>query len=278
MNKRLLTTAIVVLVVSGVFFLSLTSYRKGKTQYDVVIFGDSRMTMSYTMKPVAEWLKEMSDRSVLNASFGGTTMAEYHAGNVYASKDFAFFSMLRLSEALRDRDFSFTAMSTQKEHNNAFEYFEENAVSLLDTDWTKVKYIVIAHGINDYMQGIEIDDENRPFSRETFGGALRNTIENVRKGAPNCKIILITPVYCYLYNSADAEVYDFGGGLLKDYVDKEIEIASEYGVYVVDSFRTSGINSTNYKDYTIVDGLHLNDEGSRLVALQLENMLDSFEP
>ena len=108
----------------------------------------------------------------------------------------------------------------------------------------------------------------------SFGGALRSSVENIRKALPDATIVLCTPTYTWTdYLDVDCTKADFGGGTLPEYVAKEKEIAAEYGLTCVDNFYGSGINRDNFKEY-LYDGLHTLYEANLLIA---ENIVDNVE-
>ena len=176
------------------------------------------------------------------------------------------YTMLGLSQAVKERDFSLQVIASQKENINVIPYWHPTATDLNNVDWDSVKYVLIEHGANDYLNGVTIDNRSNKYDPYTFAGALRSSIENIQKGAPNAKIVLVTPIYMNPWGlMGDCFEADYGGGFLEDYVEKEMEVAKEYGLLCVDNFHDLPINKENYEDY-IPGGLHGNDAGNELIV------------
>lgn len=275
MKNRIIAAIIAIVLLFACFLPWIYRHKGQNDKYDVVVFGDSIVTEVYSHNCLGMQLEEMSGRKVLTASFGGTTMADPNSDGD-AGDQYSFLSMSRLSEALRLRDFSFTYMSTFPNAVFNIVHFTYYCKKLLTVDWDNVSYIIIEHGTNDYSSGIQVDNPDNPYDVKTFGGALRHSIENIRKGAPNATIILLTPIYNRTAYPEDCYTYDFGGGLLEDYVEKELEIAKEMNVVVVDNFHDSGINAENFDLYAF-DNLHINDEGSTVLAERLYECIQNLE-
>ncbi len=244
--------------------------------YDCVIFGDSIVAGEHNEFGLVPKIEEKTGLKILNAGFGGLTMSDYSEDHLISDSSRAY-TMARLSKAVRNKDFTLQILASQKDNFYIMDYFYTTSQELDRVNWDSVRYVIIEHGANDYLQGVELDDESNLYNTETFGGALRVSIENLKKALPDAKIIVMTP----MYNNpdgleGDSNTADHGGGLLKDYVDKEKEIASEYGIYIIDNFTNLDINATNYEDY-IPGGLHPNTEGMYLIADEVKKFLDTLE-
>lgn len=269
--KKIKKTSLAISIVIVVFCLVLTALffrRNGKEQYDVVFFGDSIVAGGHNDTSLPAVLEKLSGLRVLNAGFGGLTMSRLRlrdvTGNFYDE-----FTMAALSEGVRDRNFSLQLMASQKGNEAAMYYWNPTAEALFDVDWNSVKYVIVEQCINDYLLGRAVDNPDDRYDEDTFGGALRYTIENIKKGAPKVKIIIQTPTFIFPDGmEGDCVTADYGGGVLTDYIAKEYEIAEEYSLTVVDNFETSGITADNYKDY-LGDGLHGNSEATGILAANI---------
>lgn len=274
-NKKLLPAVIAVFVAALCLVIALVWDRNGKETYDVVFFGDSIIAGWNAEKPIPSRFEELSGLKTFNAAFGGMTMARSSELSGSGSGSY-LFTMAGLSESLAVRDFSKQLMALDEDNIYEIGYWSEKTQELSNIDWDSVRYVVIEQGTNDYNEGIALDDPDDPYNTGTFGGALRTVIKNIKKGAPNAEIIIMTPLYCYIQGAdGDCTEVSFGGGLLSEYADKEIEIADESGILIMDDYRNSGINADNYTDY-IYDGLHTNGEGDALIADLLWNFISEY--
>ncbi len=277
MKNNILKTAFSFALIGIAFLMAwlVLKNQNGQDKYDVVVFGDSMMAGDHSFWSVPSVMKDTSDFNVLNGAFGGMNMSlvrikEYNG-------DFSdAFTMIRLSEALKTKDFSLQVMASQKDNAGATAYAYDTAVALSNTDWECVKYIIVEHGINDYFNQKPVDNESDPYDIDTFGGALRSVIENITEGVPDARLILCTPIYACPYGLLGDTTTDYGQGALTDYIAKEKEIASEYGIYVIDNFNETNINKDNYSEY-LFGGLHGNFEGNEIIAENIVKHLKELD-
>jgi len=266
MKNRIVKVSFAAALILICFIPAIIFFSKKKTaEYEIVCFGDSVMAGYYSTDTVPACIKKMTGRPVLNAAFGGLSMSKPY--EIPKEGDTSnFYSMAELSEALLNRDFSLQIMGTKLRVEEFEKKWPAVADKLNKLDYNSVKYIIIEHGVNDYLMGKRIDDDANPYNIYTFAGALRTSIENVKKAIPNATIVLVTPTYMQL-DSMDKDCFetDFGGGTLPDYVAKEKEVAAEYGLICVDDFYESGIDKDNYEEY-LFDGLHTLYEANLLIA------------
>ncbi|MCR4678901.1 MAG: SGNH/GDSL hydrolase family protein [Lachnospiraceae bacterium] len=272
-NKKVAAAVAIVLILICFVPVLLVLRRPKKLQCEIVCFGDSIMAGYYDSATIPGYIEQYSGRKTLNAAFGGLTMSA-NFDNPKAGDASHLFSMVELSDALLKRDFSLQIMATKKDIIDYPQDWYNVAESLSTLDWDSVKYVFIEQGVNDYLLGKPLDDANDKYNRSTFAGALRTSIENVQKALPDAKIILLTPIYHWVGGEeADCTERDLGGGTLLAYVDKDKEVAAEYGLICVDNFNGSGINRDNYKIY-LYDGLHTLEEANALIA---QNIIDNVE-
>ena len=144
--------------------------------------------------------------------------------------------------------------------------------------------VVVFGGVNDYIHG------NAPFGQigdttpDTFCGAvyfLMNYLKETYQGKP---IIFMTPARCFLRREVD-DLYPsvhaakrVPGKPLKDYVEVIQETAKQFGVNVLDLYHGLGVDPhipEHFEKYT-VDGLHLNNEGHRLIAQKLAEFITAL--
>lgn len=274
MSKKNIFSGVLAGILIIICLLAAFAFKKKgeKEQYDVVFFGDSIVASDYSgIWDIPTLVSEETGLTVLNAGFGGYTMSNRNIP-AYPGDSGRLFCMIGLSDSVRIRDFSNQRMTTFN-GQGATGYIPVVATHLYNTDWDSVKYILIEQGANDYLTGVPIDDGFDRYNEYTFGGALRKSIENIRVGVPNAQIILVTPIYMKPDGLlGDCNSKDFGGGLLKEYVAKELEIAAEYGIYVIDDFHEIDINKDNYEQY-LPGGLHPNLEGNQLLAQNISRHL-----
>lgn len=252
--------------------------REERLSPEVVIFGDSIFGQNRGEGSIAQRLQEQSGMKVLNGAFGGTCMARQNRAHAmdFGKKD--DLSMVSLVRAVVSGDFS--QQQSIRSEEPSTEYYEELVDELDRVDFDAVKIVILAFGINDYHSALSLDDPEDPLSETTYAGALRTVLLQLRSRYPGLRIILMTPTYSwYLGRGETCEEFDPGGGVLERYVEKETEVAREYGVEILDLYHGVYPHETweDSEKYT-VDGVHPNTAGIEKIAAAIEEYLTMKVP
>lgn len=253
-------------------------------QYEVVLLGDSILAnvAVYQGEKVHEYIETATGMTVFNGAFGGTSMAINQSETMALCN--SSWCMVNLARAIYSDDWKSiqAAMSYAdyyKESNRqVMEGYKQRLDALKNIDFSKVKVLVIEHGANDYNSGVPLDNSEDLYDKHTFGGALRSVLSGLTAEFPDLRIVIVTPAYCMVGAMGEqaCDVMDWGGGLLYQYVEKELEIASEFGVDVIDMYHNSPINRETVLDYT-VDGLHPNEAGIELWGTTISEYLKGLK-
>lgn len=254
------------------FWVQSEEEKATRTQYPVVILGDSLMGQCRDETSVAKLLGEKLDRPVFNGAFGGTCMAlqEQEISDNYSME---LLNMVNLSKALAADDFG--AQQTVRSRREITDYFGDTVDELADIDFQKVEVLVLAFGINDYHAGIPLNNARNPLDESTYGGALRSVLTTLRECYPNMRIVLVTPTYAwYRSKKMTCEEYKTGDAYLEEYVEEMHSVAEEFGIELIDLYHGLYPHREweDWKLYT-EDGLHPNEDGRRLIADKLAECL-----
>lgn len=250
------------------FAAAVSGYRAGRQEvYRIVCLGDSIIGNERGDTSITAYMERTLGEPVYNGAFGGTTMTCRFRDNRAAVTDDCL-SMAELSLAISLQDFA--VQNAGVTGCSPMDYFPESMYDFQRIDFDEVEILLIEHGVNDYLAGVPLDNEQDPHDIYTFGGALRYTLENLRERYPNMRVILTTPTFCwYKFTEQDCTQVDFGHGILEDYVELELEIAAEYGVEVLDNYHNSAIQAGDtYEEWQVytIDGVHLNEAGRKMIA------------
>ncbi len=250
----------VLVLVLGLF----QSFGSGKEVYSVVCLGDSIIGNVRDDSSIPGVLEGLTGKTVLNGGFGGMTLGCVN-GQRRGDVNRDGLSLVGITESVLREDFSWQKASL--EDSFVMDYCQETIRDFEQTSWDDVEVFVIEYGVNDYMMGMPLDNEEQPYDIYTFGGALRYSLKLLTEQYGDKKIILCTPTFCwFLEREEDCRVAN-GYGTLEDYVELEKEIAKEFGIEVLDNYHESGIGPENESPLSYTeDGVHLNEEGRRLVA------------
>lgn len=241
----------------------------------IAIFGDSIMAYAQDDYCVAELLRTYSGMEVTDLSFGGTTMA-YTAEDSTLASDRNFLSMVSIALAYEANDF---ALPRNHDTNApATEYFEERERELEALDLKNTDIVIIEHCLNDYHCAVPIGDLNDS-TVYTYLGALRRTVESIRSINPDIRIILVSPTEKWTPEGINASEYDYGSGVLDDYVRAQREASEELGTEYIYLYDLYDRYETDHDGNQItgagftVDGTHPNIYGRQLIARAIADYL-----
>lgn len=124
----------------------------------------------------------------------------------------------------------------------------ENVISTYE----KGDIIIIAGGTNDFGMNVKLDD---------FSLAVSKVFSYIKNNNPNSKIIIMTPPH------RNGESSNEIGLSLFQYSEILIQKATEYGFIVIKGFDFFfNPNKEEDRNKYALDGLHLNNEGHKLLA------------
>lgn len=252
-------------------FLQVNNHKD--QEYDVVVFGDSLIGLCRDETSVTTALETISGFSVYNAAMGGTSLAVQDE-NLDVNYTMTLLNMVSLAKALAADDFG--VQQTVRSRREITNYFADIIEDLPEIDFHRVKTIVIAFGLNDYHAGIPVDNPENLFDENTYGGALRSVLYTIHKTYPDINLIVVTPTYTwYLSNGLTCEEYNTGYAFLEEYVQKELEIAKEFGIPAIDLYHDVYTHEEweDWERFTI-DGLHPNEASRQIIAEKIINGLN----
>ena len=268
--------AVLAVMVFAVCFLADRWNAPEKSGTSIAIFGDSIIAYSQDSTGVASLLAGYAQSTVTDLSFGGTTMA-YTAEDSTLASDRNFLSMASITLAYAADDFALP-----RNHETtapATEYFEEREKQLEQLDLTQTDIVIIEHCLNDYHCAVPIGDADST-SVYTYIGAIKTVVGKLREINPDLRIIIVSPTEKWMPDGVNASEYDYGGGVLDDYVRAQRETAESLGVeyiYLYDLYDTPGIGDGGAEisgiEYS-VDGTHPNFYGRVLIAQTIAEYLN----
>jgi lysophospholipase L1-like esterase len=241
----------------------------GKT---IVNFGDSIFGNFFPPSDVSSYLAEYTGATVYNCGFGGCRMGKH------IDEHWDAFSMYRLADAVKNRNFSLQDQAMADEAWQEPGYFAETLNRLKNINFNQVDVVTIAFGTNDFG-GLAVDSASERLSVYTYAGALRYSIEALLKAYPHLKIVVCSPMYRFWLGEnnqivGDSDSYVSNNSLLTDFVLAAGSVADEYHVSFVDNYNNLGIGKANRHYYfSETDGVHPNEAGRRLLASHIAKEL-----
>ena len=156
----------------------------------------------------------------------------------------------------------------------------EEVINTLKTlDFNTIDTIAIMYDATDYLSGNAMYSDDNPTDPTQFTGNLEASIEVLQNYYPQIRIIVMSPAYAYAvdengnYVSSDMYIYN-NRDVLSTYVIKECYSANIHSVSFMDNLYGS-ITEDNADKY-LVDNLHLNVEGRKLIAKRFEYFLNYY--
>lgn len=156
----------------------------------------------------------------------------------------------------------------------------EEVINTLKTlDFNTIDTVAIMYDATDYLSGNAMYSDENPTDPTQFTGNLEASIEVLQNYYPQIRIIVMSPTYAYAvdengdYVSSDMYIYN-GRDVLSTYVIKECYSANIHSVSFMDNLYGS-ITEDNADEY-LVDNLHLNVKGRKLIAKRFEYFLNYY--
>lgn len=253
-------------VISGSFlyfgYRNLES-ETAQRSYNIVALGDSIIGKERDGSCIQARVEEYTGLSMLSGAFGGNLASRGEDADRFSQHEESL-NLYAVAEAVCHRDFGVQKADLAASQTKAW-YFEDALKGLEEADLNRTDILLLEFGVNDYMAGKVTDNPEDPFDIDTYGGALRYSIELFEETYPDLEIVLVTPAFCHVVDRGFCTEADFGGGMLEKYVEKEKEIAAQYGLRVIDVYHEFGMDETNVMDLT-EDGMHLSHEGREAYA------------
>lgn len=151
--------------------------------------------------------------------------------------------------------------------------------TLTSLDFNEVDVIAVMYDATDYLMGHEMYDDMDHTNIQQFTGNLEAGIEIFQKYYPNIRIIVMSPTYAYAINDngdyVSSDMYVYGDrDVLSTYVIKQRDSCVYRNVSFIDNLYGT-ITEDNADDY-LIDNLHLNVDGRKLVAQRFIDALNKY--
>ncbi len=236
-----------------------------KQYFQVVTLGDSVLGLVRDDSGIPALLGEKLGKTVFNGAFGGTCVGRM-GGEGEKAYAMDALSLSGIAKAIASRDFG--VQQAGKIRDGVTEYFGSVVDGLESIDFSATEIVVIMHGLNDIYAGVPLGNGDKTTDEFTFEGALRKSVENLKRINPDMRILLVTPTFTwFLPTGQTSDEYDKGYGTAQDYVAAEIKVANDMGVEILDLYHDFYPHE-KWEDFLLYteDGLHPNEAGRELIA------------
>lgn len=156
-----------------------------------------------------------------------------------------------------------------------------SAIDLFHQEYDNGKLcFVLNFGLNDYFTGYPVENPKDPLDKETFAGALRTGIRQLKEAYPEACVVVMLPTYTILFGEG-TQIMSDEGDMLAKYREVARAIAEEESVWCKDNFADMPLD-INTHTTLLVDGTHLNEWGRYVMGNQFitffeKNVLSTME-
>ncbi|SDB46785.1 hypothetical protein [Butyrivibrio sp. INlla16] len=232
-------------------------------QETILVLGNDSVTYDLSEDGVCEQIAQSTGSTVINAGFGGSTVA---LGTADGQGDIMDkFSFYNCAKAL-------TQDGTKEILDAAWTLgditLEQHAQALCDLDMNTVDTLVIYYDASDYIKlrpGMNPGDKMDPV---TYMGALDSGIRMIQEKYPFIRIVCMSFTFCYAYDAdgllKNGDRVDFGNGKLTTYLQHMIDTCGETGVSFIDNYYGT-IDEGNSAE-NLLDNIHVNKDANKHIA------------
>ena len=230
------------------------------SDWDIVFFGDSIIGNYTASDSIPGVIEGLSSARTYNCAQGGTPAAFTNGDLLCFSLSIDYF-VSQNTDAVSDYDPFYPALQR----------FVQD-----DHEGHKLLFI-INYGLNDYFDGLPVENPEDAYDVTSYAGALRNGVLKIREAYPDAEILLMAPGFTTYFTNG-TEITTQEGGSLLDYVNAAVTVAGELNTLSMDNYHDLGVDETN-EGYYLSDGCHFNERGRFLVARNiLERLTQDISP
>lgn len=148
-------------------------------------------------------------------------------------------------------------------------------------DFSRTDYFVIEYGMNDFLAGLTMHDEEDFYDEYTYVGALRVAVQRLREHFPQAEIVLCSPNYAQFWGEdgaylGDGNMVNNGGGTLVAYHNVCLNVATDMNTLFLDGYNGIGLDAYTADEY-LEDGVHLSQKGRDKYAEKLSEVILKHE-
>lgn len=145
-------------------------------------------------------------------------------------------------------------------------------------DFNDVDVITIMYDATDYLMGHQMYSDENTTDIQQFTGNLEAGIELIQDNYPHIRFIVMSPTYAYAVDEngdyVSSDMYTYGQDVLSTYSIMQSASCQRHSVSFIDHLYGT-ITEANADDY-LIDNLHLNVAGRKLVAQRFEYFLNYY--
>lgn len=248
----------------------------------IVVFGNAPFTDDRDSEDsLANLIEQATGATVYNCSISNSYLASvmHTFDDSTCAMDAYTFYWLACLAAPADINNQYYARAAKALGENTPPEAQEVYDTLTSLDFNEVDAIAIMYDATDYLMGHAIYDISNHTNIQQFTGNLEAGIEIFQNYYPHIRILVMSPTYAYAINEngdyVNSDMYVYGDtDVLSTYVIKERDSCIYRNVTFIDNLYGT-ITENNAQDY-LIDNLHLNVDGRKLVAQRFADALNKY--
>ncbi len=228
---------------------------------------------------LARMIEQQCGGTVYNCSVSGSYLASeqaYYEASKYPMDAYCFYWLITL--AVNGNNDFYYEQAAAALGDNLPEGAQEAYDILTTIDMNEVDVITVMYDATDYLLGHEMYDDANDTNVEQFTGNLEAGIELLHAVYPEIRVIVMSPTYAYAIdeegNYVSSDMYTYGWDVLSTYAIKQYGSCASRQVTFIDHLYGT-ITEANAEEY-LIDNLHLNVEGRKLVTKRFMDALNYY--
>ena len=183
-------------------------------------------------------------------------------------------SFIDVAEAMVSGDWTkvengISGIAERNPNNPVFATVEPSYQVIETLDFSKLDYLFINYGTNDWGGSVDLTNPNDTEDTTTALGALRKGIRFLLTAYPQLRIYAAAPLF-----RNDGTTPNQDGVTLRQYADAIIQCYKDFGIPCLDTYAELGVNQYNYTEW-LADGVHPNVKGAELLGNKYANFLSN---
>ena len=211
----------------------------------VIFLGDSVFGNYRSESSIPAFFSDMTGAEVYNLGVGGASGSSLNDPDTTLGTALAF---LTGNTSLDEYDDKCTGMASY----NSFRLAGNELRGSDGSDY----YFIIEFGLNDYFNGILVDD---------YSKALTDTIKYIRNAYPEAGILILSPGYVGMYNNG-FDITSAEGSVLEEYRQTAMDIAKENRCDLLSLTDDFGFTQEDIYSYLLPDAVHYKETGRYRIA------------
>lgn len=217
--------------------------------------------------------------NAINCGFPGNTLTKHSVNQTIAQDAYNAFSFIYVVDAIVSGDYDTQLDNIANIPTDNRKYYQQSMDNLTQIDFTKVDFLVMLYGTNDWSSGRAFDSGSGTTKENCYEDAFIYCVTQLMEKYPNLSIVVLSPYWRKIpeLNVNDSNVDAINGLLLKDAAKKIYGYAKDhYNLPAVNLYEDTGVNVYTNRYYTM-DNVHPNVKLVDIIAEIVEHQIKTLQ-